>query len=89
MTVTIDETFADCVEWIEEASNPLAGPLRTRTTFLAHALKRLCEGLPQGTRLRIERVLVGTRFVIVTMWFLPLPGAEFQLRYRYWWICER
>jgi uncharacterized protein len=89
MIASIDENLENSVEWIEEASHPLAGSFRTRGAFLAHILKRFSEGLPQGTWLRIERVFVNTRFAVVTMWFLPLAGSELQLGYRYWWICER
>ena len=80
---------ANGVEWIEQASHPLAGSFRTRAEFLAYTLKRFGQGLPQGTRLRIERVVVSTRFAVVTMWFLPTASSEFQPGYRYWWICER
>jgi uncharacterized protein len=85
---SVDE-LAYGVEWIEQASHPLAGSFRTRADFLAYTLKRFAQGLPQGARLRIERVLVSARFAIVTMWFLPTEYSEFQLGYRYWWICER
>ena len=85
---SVDEP-ANAVEWIEQACHPLVGSFRTRSDFLAYTLKRFGESLPQGTRLRIERVVVIPRFAIVTMWFLPTDNSELQLSYRYWWICER
>ena len=89
MMPSFDGQLANGVEWIEQASHPLAGSFRTRTDFLAYTFKRFGEGLPQGTRLHIERVVVTSRFAIVTMWFMPRAQTEFQAGYRYWWICER
>jgi hypothetical protein len=77
----------DCVngvEWIGEAPHPLTGSRRTRSAFLAHAVKQISEALPQDTLLRIERVFVSTRFAVVTIWFLPIASSEWH---RYWWIC--
>jgi len=85
----VDEQLANEVEWIEQASHPLAGSFRTRSAFLAYTFNRFGEGLPQGTRLRVERVVVNARFAVVTLWFLPTAMTDLQLGYRYWWVCER
>ena len=78
------DDWVNGVEWIEEAPHPLAGSVRSRSAFLVHTVKRFSEALPQGTLLRIERVLVNTHFAVVTMWFLPMARSEWH---RYWWIC--
>jgi hypothetical protein len=83
------DRFAPGVEWIEESPQPLAMSPRTRSDFLAHTVKRFGEGLPQGTRIRVERVLVTAGYTIVTLRFLPLPVCLGDVGYRYWWICER
>lgn len=77
------------VEWIDETANPLGGSFRGRADFLAYTLERFTEGLPHGTQLRIESVLVRAHCAIVTMWFLPAAPDQFQFGYRYWWICDR
>ena len=59
------DDWANDVEWIAEASHPLAGSLRTRSAFLADTVKRFSEALPLGTQLRIERVLVSTHSAVV------------------------
>jgi hypothetical protein len=85
MTACVDE-WANDVEWIAEASHPMAGSLRTKRAFLAHTIKRFSEALPQGALLRIEKVWVNTHYSVVTMWFLPMATSEWH---RYWWICAR
>jgi hypothetical protein len=80
------DDWANGVEWIADASHPLAGSLRTRSAFLADTVKRFSEALPQGTQLRIERVLVSTHSAVVTLWFLPLARSDWH---RYWWICTK
>jgi hypothetical protein len=89
MTVAPNENVANGVEWIEQAAHPLAGSCRRKADFLAHAHRVFGEALPQGTQLHIESVLVSTRGVIVTMWFLPMAKIEPGFGYRYWWICDR
>jgi hypothetical protein len=83
------EPVSNGIEWIEEAPNPLAHSSRARNAFLAYAFERFQNLLPRNTRVRFERVLVCSRCVIVTMWFLPMVSDEVPHCYRYWWICER
>ena len=83
------DRFACGVEWIEESLQPLAMSPRARSDFLDHTVKRFGEALPQGTRIRVESVLVTAGYAVVTLRFLPLPVCLGHIGYRYWWICER
>jgi hypothetical protein len=89
MTYSNCEPVASDIEWIEEGPNPLARSSRARSGFLAYALKLIQNTLPRDTQIQFERVLVYSRCVIVTMWFLPVATAECRQSYRYWWICDR
>lgn len=83
------QSLANDVEWVEESPDPIAGSFRARTEFLAYAFDRFAGALPQGTQLRVERILVCARSMVVTMWFLPAVKNQIQQGYRYWWICNR
>jgi hypothetical protein len=89
VTSSYGEPVTTGIDWIEETPNPLARSSRTRSDFLAYTFKLFQDVLPRDTQIRFERVLVCTRCVIVTMWFMPVATDEFRQSYRYWWICDR
>jgi hypothetical protein len=86
MTIAPNENVANGVEWIEQAARPFAGSFRRKADFLTYTRRVFEEALPQGAQLHVESVLVSTRGVIVTLWFLPLAKSEPRFGYRYWWI---
>jgi hypothetical protein len=75
------------VEWIEEAAHPLAGCIRSRSSFLAYTYETLGRRLPQGTKLEVENVRVTSDYAVVTLRFQP-EHAEMELEHRYRWICR-
>ena len=89
MTPGADTQRENGIEWIDDTAHPLGGSFRSKSDFLAYTTKRFTDGLPQGTQLRIERVLVQAHCAIVTMWFLPATPGQYSFGYRYWWICDR
>jgi hypothetical protein len=84
----VNRDAVDRVEWIEEAAHPLAGCIRSRSSFLAHTHKTLGLSVPRGTRLVVETVRVESNYAVVTLRFQAIANTELALNYRYRWICR-
>jgi hypothetical protein len=55
------------IDWIVEATHPLAGHHRSKSDFRSHTFDKLDKVLPQGTQLRVEHALVSGNWAVVEL----------------------